>query len=82
MDLIKPGDMEFEYTAVTQYECPRAMEFSIGVGETKTTLEFTCSWDGDWMGDVSPASLPPCICEYSRQGSHFINAHESLPSGR
>ena len=82
MDLINPGDMEFEYAAVTQYECPRAMEFSIGVGETKATLEFTCSWDGDWMGDVSPTSLPKCMCEYIRHGSHFINAHESLPSGR
>ena len=64
MELIKPDDMDFEYAAVAQYECPRAMEFSIGAQETRTTLEFTCGWDGDWTG-LSPTAtaLPQCICE-------------------
>ena len=63
MDLVNPGNMEFEYAAVAQYECPRAMEFLTGVEETETTVEFTCDWDGDWMSAVSPTTLPQCICE-------------------
>ena len=63
MNLTNPENTEFDHAAVAQYECPRAMEFSIGAQETKSTLEFTCGWDGDWMGAVSPKALPQCICE-------------------
>ena len=63
MNLTNPENKEFDHAAVAQYECPRAMEFSIGAQETKSTLEFTCGWDGDWTGAVSPKALPQCICE-------------------
>ena len=63
VNLTNPENMEFDHSAVAQYECPRAMEFSIGAQETRTTLEFTCGWDGDWTGAVSPKALPQCICE-------------------